>query len=176
MSTLSGSGVLGGLAESTAAATYAANQLRARPWPENASPTTPAMGAILSAPLNVFGASPALADNTTLQTLVNVAGSGILLACEACFYRIGYQVSLTVQIVIDGVTYIDETSTSPSGTDDIVTIRAVGSTARISSTPYSIVEHPLYYRSSLQIKAQKSITIGNFAMGYTNLLANPYGG
>lgn len=134
------------------------------PWVVTAVPSGRVVSVGTPLPANVGATSISLGTGTTLQTLVDVSGSGILRLCVlACTGT--STATLKLVITLDGTDILNYTTSSAAAARSLW---GVG-----TGTTYAITEWDLYYRSSLVIQAQQSANVTS-TLYYLNTLAAPF--
>ena len=132
----------------------------ATPWRVTALPTIPdtsmplATVTTTSAIICAGASTQTLASDTTLQTLVDVTGSGYIdfLALQAAGAVAG---TMRAVVTIDGTVIADKTSVSSATANRTIVILGEYAT----SVEIMSGGHPIHFRSSLKIEAQQSATI-----------------
>lgn len=117
-------------------------------------------------PITVIGMAAVkttLAANTTLQTLVDITGSGVLRHATIVGPDIGGV--MRMRITVDGVELADATGTYAGQN------RWMSVVGRATILAYSEWEVP--YRSSLKIECQQT-AVSSAYLVFTNILSEPY--
>ena len=131
------------------------------PWRVTALPTIPSTGAALASitltsyPACMGASNTALAADTTLQTIVDITGSGyvdfVLGQCTTTTAS-----SMRLVLTVDGVAVADVTSVSNTTAWRLLTLLGEYS----SGSEFMAGGVPIYFRSSLKIQAQQTAVSG----------------
>jgi hypothetical protein len=146
------------------------------PWNVTSFPTIPNTSAPYlspqptAAPVCANALKQALAANTTLQTMVNITGSGYL-DFALMHASVGVTSTFRIVITVDGVAVLDKTTVSASGT--YKTLMVVGELTG-SDSQYLAGGLPIYFRQSLLVQVQDSTGTAGASCMTRYVLATPY--